>query len=164
MQKPPACWPVTSELICTLVTSILQSINSTYWEEDESSKASALIFLIPALPTRLLGFCTRHTTHVGSPRLARTSRRSPLYLAMLGMENRFSNYRVRANITDAATHSKSQLLESTKLCKLSLKVRFVLSYIRKHEESLALKLKVNSWNLTSACLHGIYSLTSEEQI
>lgn len=53
------------------------------------------------------------------------------------MQDRFSNSRVRANITDTATYSKSQLLESTKLCKLPLKVRFVLKDIRKHKASLA---------------------------
>lgn len=74
---------------------------------------------------------------VSSPRLARIMHRSLLYLARLVVGDRFSNYRVRANITDTATYSKSQLLESTKLCKLPLKVRFVLSYIGKHKESLA---------------------------
>lgn len=40
-----------------------------------------------------------------------------------------------ANATDTATYSKSQLPESTKLCKLVLKVRFALRYVRKHTKS-----------------------------
>lgn len=75
--------------------------------------------------------------HMGSLTPARSTR-GLLCLAGLGdWGGRFPNYRLRANVTDTATYSKSQLLESAKLCKLPLKVRFVLSYIRKHTESFA---------------------------
>lgn len=65
-----------------------------------------------------------HTACIGLPRVARIPQGSLLYMAGLG--DIFSNYRVRANITDTAKYSKSQLLETTKLCKLPFKVKVLL--------------------------------------
>lgn len=67
-----------------------------------------------------------HTACRSLPRVARIPQGSLLYMARLGVGDRFSNYRVRANITDTAKYSKSQLLETTKLCKLPFKVRVLL--------------------------------------
>lgn len=138
-KKTPTCWLITSELMWTLNTSILSpSIVLTGRKMKEESICSPLsnpLWLPCLYRTPWLLCYARIAAHVGSPRLARITHDPHCAWKGAGVGGGQISKLQIANATDTATYSKSQLPESTKLCKLVLKVRFALRYVRKHTKS-----------------------------